>query len=96
MSLGGVWSSFSDSMGTPCGVPRARLSDEDAMIEVRLSDTDSLERALKVFKKKLQKSGLLRELRRRRHYVKPSEARALKTAAAQRRARKKTDTKETW
>ena len=36
------------------------------MIEVRLSDTDSLERALKVFKKKLQKSGLLRELRRRR------------------------------
>jgi ribosomal protein S21 len=31
------------------------------MIEVRLSDTDSLERALKVFKKKLQKSGLLRE-----------------------------------
>jgi small subunit ribosomal protein S21 len=69
---------------------------EAAMIEVRLSDTDSLERALKVFKKKLQKSGLLRELRRRRHYVKPSEARALKTAAAQRRARKKTDTKETW
>ena len=66
------------------------------MIEVRLSDTDSLERALKVFKKKLQKSGLLRELRRRRHYVKPSEARALKTAAAQRRARKKTDTKVTW
>jgi small subunit ribosomal protein S21 len=66
------------------------------MIEVRLSDTDSLERALKVFKKKLQKSGLLRELRRRRHYVKPSEARALKTAAAPRRARKKTDTKETW
>ena len=66
------------------------------MIEVRLSDTDSLERALKVFKKKLQKSGLLRELRRRRHYVKPSEARALKTAAARRRARKKTDTKETW
>ena len=66
------------------------------MIEVRLSDTDSLERALKVFKKKLQKSGLLRELRRRRHYVKPSEARALKTAACTAPGAEETDTKETW
>ena len=83
-------------MGPPLACPKTQVFSEVAMIEVRLSDTDSLERALKVFKKKLQKSGLLRELRRRRHYVKPSEARALKTAAAQRRARKKTDTKETW
>ena len=44
------------------------------MTEVRLSDDDSLERALKLFKRKLQKSGLFGELRRRRHYVKPSEA----------------------
>ena len=55
------------------------------MTEVRLSDEDSLERALKLFKRKLQKSGLFGELRRRRHYVKPSEARAIKSAAAIRR-----------
>jgi ribosomal protein S21 len=36
----------------------------------------------------MQKSGILRELRRRRHYVKPSAARQLKSQAA-RRARQK-------
>ena len=66
------------------------------MTEVRLSDDDSLERALKLFKRKLQKSGLFGELRRRRHYVKPSEARAIKTAAAIRRKRKKKVTPESW
>jgi small subunit ribosomal protein S21 len=66
------------------------------MTEVRLSDEDSLERALKLFKRKLQKSGLFGELRRRRHYVKPSEARAIKTAAAIRRKRKKKVTPDSW
>ena len=66
------------------------------MTEVRLSDEDSLERALKLFKRKLQKSGLFGELRRRRHYVKPSEARAIKTAAALRRKRKKKVTGDSW
>ena len=66
------------------------------MTEVRLRDEDSLERALKLFKRKLQKSGLFGELRRRRHYVKPSEARAIKTAAAERRKRKKKVVKSEW
>jgi ribosomal protein S21 len=30
------------------------------------------------------KAGILREIRRRRHYVKPSEARQIKSKAAQR------------
>jgi small subunit ribosomal protein S21 len=34
------------------------------------------------------RSGLLKDLRRRRHYVKPSEARQLKADAARRRARR--------
>jgi small subunit ribosomal protein S21 len=59
------------------------------MIEVRLNDGDSVEYALKQFKRKVVKSGLLRELKQRRHYVKPSEARQLKSAAAVRRKRKK-------
>ncbi len=69
---------------------------EGAMTEVRLSETDSVERALKLFKRKLQKSGLFGELRRRRHYVKPSEARAIKTAAAIRRKRKKKVSRDEW
>ena len=57
------------------------------MIEVTLQEGDRLDWALKSFKKKVEKSGLLQELRRRRHYVKPSVMRRLKSAAAQRRAR---------
>jgi small subunit ribosomal protein S21 len=54
------------------------------MPSIELSDTDRIEWALKAFKREVQKSGILRELRRRRHHVKPSEARQLKSKAAQR------------
>jgi small subunit ribosomal protein S21 len=64
------------------------------MTEVKLSDGDSVERALKLFRRKLQKEGLFKELRRRRHYVKPSAARVIKAAAALRRKRKKRRTQE--
>ena len=59
------------------------------MIEVKLEEGDKIDWALKTFKKKVMKSGILKELRKRRHYVKPSEARALKSAAARRRGRPK-------
>jgi small subunit ribosomal protein S21 len=54
------------------------------MPEIHLSDVDRIEWALKTFKRDVQKSGILRELRRRRHYVKPSEARQIKSKAARR------------
>jgi small subunit ribosomal protein S21 len=54
------------------------------MPEVHLSDTDRLDWALKSFKKKVLKAGIFRELRRKRHFTKPSEARQLKSKAAQR------------
>jgi small subunit ribosomal protein S21 len=54
------------------------------MPEIHLTETDRLDWALKSFKKKMQKSGILAALRRKRHYTKPSEARQLKSKAAQR------------
>jgi small subunit ribosomal protein S21 len=54
------------------------------MPEIHLTDTDRLDWALKVFKRRMQDSGILRELRRRRYHVKPSAARVLKVKAAQR------------
>jgi small subunit ribosomal protein S21 len=57
------------------------------MIEVRLGDDDRLDWALKQFKRKVQKAGILNDLRKRRHYTKPSEARQLKEANARRRQR---------
>ena len=59
------------------------------MIEITLEESDRIDWALKRFKKKVSQAGILQELRRKRHYVKPSEARQLKSEAAQRRARKR-------
>ena len=61
--------------------------EEGTLIEIQLSDDDRLDWALKSFKKKVQKAGILADLRRKRHYTKPSEARQLKAAAARRRRR---------
>ena len=54
------------------------------MTEIHLAEGDRIEQALREFKKRIMRSGILRELRRRRHHVKPSEARKLKSKAAQR------------
>lgn len=64
------------------------------MPEIHLDETDRLDWALKTFKRQVQKSGILRELRRRRHHVKPSEARQLKSKAAQRARNKAQRTKQ--
>ena len=55
------------------------------MVEMQLDEADRIEWALKAFKRKVQRAGVLKDLRRKRHYVKPSEARQLKAAAARRR-----------
>ena len=54
------------------------------MVEIHLNETDRIDWALKSFKRSVMKAGILREIRRRRHYVKPSEARQIKSKAAQR------------
>ncbi len=59
------------------------------MPELKLDESDRIDWALKTFKRQMQKSGILAELRRRRHYVKPGEARKLKSKAAQQRLRRK-------
>ena len=59
------------------------------MAEIRLEEGDSVERALKQFRRKVQREGLFSELRRRRHYLKPSAARVLKSQRARRRKRRR-------
>jgi small subunit ribosomal protein S21 len=55
---------------------------------VRISD-GNVEKALRKFKKKIQESGLLDELRGRETYEKPTTERKRKKGAAQARWRKK-------
>jgi small subunit ribosomal protein S21 len=57
-------------------------------LEVVVSDR-GIERAIKMLKRKLASEGVLRELKVRRHYLKPSIKRRKKQAEAARRRRKR-------
>ena len=54
----------------------------------------NVEKALRKFKKKIQTSGLLEELRSREHYVKPTAERKLKRSAAKNRWRKQLEAQQ--
>ena len=56
-------------------------------MEVTVRD-NNVDQALKALKKKMQREGTFREMKRRRHYEKPSERRQRKKAEAIRRSRK--------
>jgi len=43
------------------------------MLEVKITDQQNFERAMRTFKKACQKDGFMMELRERRFYCKPSE-----------------------
>ena len=53
--------------------------------EVRVRENESIESALKRFKKKIQKAGILSEIKRRERYEKPSVKRKRKSEAARKR-----------
>jgi small subunit ribosomal protein S21 len=56
--------------------------------EVIIHEDENFERALKRFKKKCEKAGILSDLRKHRHYEKPSERRKRKMNAAVRKNRR--------
>jgi small subunit ribosomal protein S21 len=49
---------------------------------------NNVEQAMRVLKKKMQREGIFREMRDRKHYEKPSERKAREKAEAIRRSRK--------
>lgn len=59
------------------------------MSKVTLRDGEHIEKALKRFKKKNEQAGIIKELRKREHYTKPSDAKRIKQAAALARDRKR-------
>jgi small subunit ribosomal protein S21 len=75
---------FSD----PSGSLRPSFNLEcDQFMQIIVRD-NNVDQALRALKKKLQREGVYREMKLRRHYEKPSEKRAREKAAAVRRARK--------
>lgn len=56
-------------------------------VEVNVRD-NNVEQALRVLKKKMQREGIYREMKMRRHFEKPSEKRVREEGEAVRRYRK--------
>jgi ribosomal protein S21 len=62
---------------------RDKEQKQGLTVEVRNGDFN---KALRIFKKKVQQEGVIQEIRERQHYVKPSEKRAKAKAAGRARA----------
>ena len=58
---------------------------EGERMEIRVGENESLESALKRWKRKCARSGVLAEVRKREHYEKPSVKRKKKAEAARKR-----------
>ena len=55
------------------------------MSEVRVRKNETLDSALRRFKRNISKDGVLAELKKRKHYEKPSVKRKKKSEAARKR-----------
>ena len=58
------------------------------MASVRVKKDEDINRAIKRFKRKVEKEGIMKELKRRRYYLNPSERKKEKRIAAAKRRRK--------
>ena len=56
------------------------------MVGIVLQDNESIDKALKRFKKKYERSGVLKEYKKRTFFVKPSIEKRMERIKAQRRA----------
>jgi len=68
--------------------PRSRAARGGRVIVQIFVRDNNVDQALKALKKKMQREGSFREMKRHVHYEKPSEKRARQKAEAVRRARK--------
>ena len=60
-----------------------------SLAEVRLQEGESVENALRRFKRKVQTEDIIKEVKRHSFYLKPGAKRRVKQALARKRARKK-------
>ena len=58
------------------------------MVFVKLREGEGIEEALRRFKRECERTGVLKEIKRREHYMSPSVKRKLKMAEARRKQRR--------
>ena len=59
------------------------------MAEIHVNDGESLESALKRFKRKVMNEEIIKDIKRHAFYLKPGQKKRVKAAEARKRARKK-------
>jgi small subunit ribosomal protein S21 len=59
------------------------------LAEIHLNDGESLESALKRFKRKVLQEDIIKDVKRHAFYLKPGQKKRVKSALAQKRDRKK-------
>ena len=59
------------------------------MASIIIQDGESLENALKRFKRKVQEEDIIKEIKKHSYYMKPGEKRRAKEALARKRLRRK-------
>jgi small subunit ribosomal protein S21 len=59
------------------------------LAEVTVQDGESVESALRRFKRKVQAEDIIKEIKRHSYYLKPGEKKRVKAALARKRNRKK-------
>jgi small subunit ribosomal protein S21 len=72
-----------------CEERRYPEGGEISLAEVHLQDGETLESALRRFKRKVQQEDIVKEIKRHSFYLKPGEKRRTKEALARKRNRKK-------
>lgn len=70
-------------------VQQDRLGGVFSLAEVRIQEGETLENALRRFKRKVQQEDIIKEVKRHSFYLKPGEKKRVKEALARKRSRKK-------
>ncbi len=74
------------------GVVRIFRATEGGVVrvaEVRVQDGESIESALRRFKRKVQQEDIIKDIKKHSFYLKPGDKRRAKQALARKRSRKK-------
>ena len=83
MIVGGIVGALPGVTGSPMG-----LQGENLLVKIVLRERESVQEAVRRFRKLVERTGLKRELRRRERYEKPSDVKRKAKARAVRRSRK--------
>jgi small subunit ribosomal protein S21 len=59
------------------------------LAEVRIQDGESIENALRRFKRRVQQEDIIKEVKKHSFYLKPGERKRIKQVLARKRSRKK-------